>query len=208
MKEFNCPRHQSCGDVNYLTAIHSLLVWHWNWNLPHDDFVVEVVLVLVTSANLAPSGGTVEVVEGITSGDLQSDMKWTSWREREAYEEALSCQAKHVPPPTLTADMHSMDVSNWLILIHSARASAWQPLLVEWSVHLGRVAAPWELRSCSLCATWICTWSRRADRSGRGNTNRCSEMGGKQMTVDKSRKKDSRLTWRNFSFLQLRICER
>lgn len=58
-----------------LTAMHSLLVWHWNWNLPHGDFTVDAVLVLVTSANLTPSGGIVDVDGAIVFSD---DLKETA----------------------------------------------------------------------------------------------------------------------------------
>lgn len=41
--------------------MHSLLVWHWNWNLPHvDDFIAACVVVI--SANRTPNGGIVDVV--------------------------------------------------------------------------------------------------------------------------------------------------
>lgn len=58
--------------------MHSLLVWHWNWNVPHNDFTEEAVLVLVTSANLMPSGGMVDVVDGIISGDLRETSRHLS----------------------------------------------------------------------------------------------------------------------------------
>lgn len=42
--------------------MHSLLFWHWNWNLPHDvdDFIEACVLVI--SAKRTPNGGIVDVV--------------------------------------------------------------------------------------------------------------------------------------------------
>lgn len=61
----------------YLTAMHSLLVWHWNWNLPHvDDFIT--VCVLVISANRIPNGGIVEVViAALKTSDADDCLKVT-----------------------------------------------------------------------------------------------------------------------------------
>ena len=60
----------------YLTAMHSLDVWHWNWNLPQtdddDDGDFVVVCVLDTSDRRTPSGGIVDVDDGraMSSDDL------------------------------------------------------------------------------------------------------------------------------------------
>lgn len=53
------------------TAMHSLLFWHWNWNLPHVDDLIIAVCVVVMSANRTPNGGIVEVVINMPTSDTE-----------------------------------------------------------------------------------------------------------------------------------------
>lgn len=161
----NTPRHP-------LTAIHSLLVWHWNWNRPHGDFTVEAVLVLVTSANLTPSGGIVDVDGAIVfSDDLQEtwNVKHVIWRLSQ-------------PSDELTSDMHSMDVSNWLILTRSVKALVW--VSAELLTTRDHDAERWGRRSCSLSASWTYNESRREVRSGTESMNQCSEKEEEKVLIE------------------------
>lgn len=74
----------------YLTAMHSLDVWHWNWNLPQtddaddDDGDFVVTCVLDTSDRRTPSGGIVDVVDGraMSSDDLIDIIEYDRMNEK------------------------------------------------------------------------------------------------------------------------------
>lgn len=104
--------------------MHSLEVWHWNWNFPHDgddvfnDIGEEVVDVLIMSAILMAKGGdTVVVVIGATTSAF---LALTVRKRNEKMEYVsitfqdirIKCKknSKNDSWDTLTNDMNLMDV--------------------------------------------------------------------------------------------------